>query len=194
VGGSGSGKSWLAERLQMRLAPHAARLSQDDFYLDRSHLPPRRRARVNFDHPHAIDWARLERALRALRAGRPVRIPVYDFASHCRRKRDRLFKPKPVVLVEGLWLLRRRQVRRLFDFSIFLDVPRRRRLERRLRRDVHERGRSRASVLEQFRRTVEPMHRKHVAPQARHADLVLRESCSPAQLATMAAGIRPARV
>jgi uridine kinase len=186
VGGSGSGKSWLAQQLERKLAPDAACLSLDDFYLDRSHLTPARRARLNFDHPLAIDWKRLSRALRALRGGRPARVPIYDFTTHCRGPQDRLLQPKPVLLVEGLWLLHRRELRRLFDFSIFLNVSSQRRFERRLRRDLSERRRHRASVQEQFTRMVEPMHRKYVAPQARWADLVLSKTCSIRQVTQIA--------
>jgi uridine kinase len=173
VGGSGAGKTWLAERLRVALGRQAARLSLDDFYRDRSHLPPARRARVNFDDPRAIDWAAVERVLRDLRVGRPASVPAYDFATHCRLPRARTLPTKPVVLMDGLWLLQRRQVRRLFALAIFIKCPARLRLGRRLARDVRERGRTRASVLRQFRETVEPMHRRFVAPQARWADVVL---------------------
>lgn len=189
VGGSGSGKSWLAERLQCELGPDAARLSQDDFYLDRSHLTAARRAHINFDHPRAIDWPRFQQTLRTLHLGRPARVPVYDFATHCRRT-EKLLRPTHIVLVDGLWLLRRSELRRLFDFAIFLNVSAARRLARRLKRDALERGRNPASVREQFRRAVEPMHRKYVRPQAGWADVVLTRTCNAAQVATIAARIR----
>src|SRR5215475_2894614 len=112
VGGSGAGKSWLAERLQRSFKASARRLSLDDFYLDRSHLPPARRASLNFDNPGAIDWDCFETALQKLASGKPARVPLYDFETHSRVPRNRIFKPKPILLVEGLWLLRRRSVRR----------------------------------------------------------------------------------
>jgi uridine kinase len=77
------------------------------------------------------------------------------------------------MLVDGLWLLRSPRIRKFFGFRIFLDVPMKLRLRRRLARDVKVRGRNRSSIREQFRRTVEPMHRKYVAPQLDHADIVL---------------------
>lgn len=189
VGGSGSGKSWLAERLQRELSPHSARLSQDDFYLDRSYLTLARRARLNFDHPRAIDWREFQQALGRLRLGHPATVPVYDFATHTRLA-ERLLRPTGVLLVDGLWLLRRRELRRMFDFAIFLNVSATRRLTRRLNRDISERGRTPASVREQFLHTVEPMHRKYVQPQARWADLVLGRNCSAIQVAGIAACIR----
>jgi uridine kinase len=173
VGGSGSGKSWLAAKLEQALAPHALRISLDDFYLDRSHVSPARRARLNFDHPRAVNWQELRQVLAKLLAGRSAVVPRYDFATHCRQPGPRLLRPKPILLLEGLWLLRRVSLRRHFALSIFLDCPGQTRLRRRLARDRSERGRSRAGVEEQFRGKVEPMHRRYVQPQARWADLVL---------------------
>jgi len=191
VGGSGAGKTWLAEHLRTVLGRRrTARLSLDDFYRDRSHVPPARRARVNFDDPRAIDWPALECVLRALRAGRPARVPVYDFATHCRLARMKTLLPKPVVLVDGLWLLRRRSVRQLFALTVFMACPGRLRLSRRLARDVRERGRTRASVLRQFREIVEPMHRRFVAPQARWADVVLDGRADPQAIQRLASRLQ----
>jgi uridine kinase len=173
VGGSGSGKSWLADKLQSALAPHAGRLSLDDFYRDRSHLSPEQRARINFDNPAAIDWPVFERVLNKCLRMKKTHVPRYDFRAHCRLPRTRVLIPKPIMLVEGLWLLRSPRIRKFFRFRIFLDSPMQLRLRRRLARDVTDRGRSPESVWNQFRKTVEPMHRKYVAPQLRRADIVL---------------------
>jgi uridine kinase len=190
VGGSGSGKSWLAQRLERALAPNAARLTQDDFYADRSHLSPARRARINFDHPRAIDWPALNRVLRRLAAGKTARVPAYDFTTHARLKASRLIPPKPIILLEGLWLLRRPDLRRMISLSIFLDCPAKRRLERRVSRDLQERGRTRASVLRQFQQMVEPMNERYVAPQARLADVVIRKTCGAEDVRRLAVAVR----
>ncbi|MDB6021819.1 MAG: uridine kinase [Pedosphaera sp.] len=174
VGGSGAGKSWLADQLQAILGKKAARLSLDDFYLDRSHLPPGRRARINYDHPRAIDWKCVEQVLRDCLAGRMTRVPRYDFATHSRRPDAQILPPKPVILMDGLWLLRRPALRRMFALTIFIDCPARTRLDRRLARDTESRGRSRASVRRQFAECVEPMHELYVSPQARWARVRLR--------------------
>ncbi|MBI2927581.1 MAG: uridine kinase [Verrucomicrobia bacterium] len=190
VGGSGAGKTWLAERLHELLGADVARLALDDFYRDRSHLTAAQRARINFDHPRAIDWAVFEKVLRAVNAGRAVRVPGYDFATHTRRARREFWKPKPIVLVEGLWLLRRASIRRLFDVRIFIDCPERVRRQRRLARDVKARGRSAASVRRQWRATVAPMHRKFVAPQVRWADVVIRGPLRDAEVRRLAQELR----
>jgi uridine kinase len=186
VGGSGSGKSWLAERLQVLLGKKAARLSLDDFYRDRSHLPMKRRCQINFDHPRSIDWSELERVLSGCNAGMPVAVPEYDFKLHIRSRMVAPWLPKPIVLVDGLWLLQRPAVRRLFWLSIFVDCPEPLRLRRRLKRDVAERGRSAELVEEQFRRTVAPMHERHVAPQARWADVIVRSPVKSIELQRLA--------
>jgi len=185
VGGSGSGKTWLAEKLALALSPHAARLSLDDFYRDRSHLSAACCARVNFDHPRAIDWPAVERALYDLLGNRATHVPCYDFATHSRLRRTRLLKPKPIILIDGLWLLHRPSLRRLFALSIFLDCPARTRLRRRLERDLQSRGRTRASILRQFHSMVEPMHKRYVASQSQHADIVLTRSCGDREIQTL---------
>ena len=165
VGGSGSGKSWLAERLQALLGRRARCVSLDDFYRDRSHLSPRRRATLNFDHPRAIDWESVETVLQKLAAGEPAKLPSYDFRTHCRRSRLKVLRPASVVLVDGLWLLRRPAIRRLFQCRVFIACPGKVRLRRRLNRDMALRARSEESVRRQFRSTVQPMHARFVEPQ-----------------------------
>lgn len=174
AGGSGSGKSWLAGRLVRELGDRAAAVSLDSFYRDRSHLPPRRRERVNYDHPRAIDWEQVERTLRRARAGRSFEVPVYSYAEHAVVGRPVKRGPAEFVIVEGLWVLRSRRLWPLIDLGIFVDAPARLRLERRIERDLAERGRSRASITRQFREQVEPMHRRFVEPQRRRADLILK--------------------
>ena len=178
VGGSGSGKSWLAGRLEKSLPGKAGRISLDDFYRDRSHLSPAQRIRINFDNPGAIDWAEFKKVLAALSKGRSVRSPAYDFTTHSRRSHWRIIKPKEVMLVEGLWLLRSPSLRAYFDLKIFLECCQSTRLRRRLARDLKTRGRTRASVRQQFRTTVQPMHQRFIESQKKWVDLVLPESFS----------------
>jgi uridine kinase len=175
TGGSGSGKTFLAERLQANFAAVATRLCLDDFYLDRSNLPLSRRARINFDHPRAIDWPMAEKVLRDCRRAAPIEVPKYDFKTHVRLGGSKSWLPTALVLWDGLWLLSRPSMRSLFDLTIYLDCPTQLRLERRLSRDVSERGRTTSSVREQFWRTVFPMHVRHVAPQAAWADIILQQ-------------------
>ncbi|MCB1126580.1 MAG: uridine kinase [Verrucomicrobiae bacterium] len=189
AGGSASGKTWLADRLAEVLNPPALRLALDDFYRDLSHLAPARRGRVNFDHPRAIDWSLLEEVLDELTRGRTVAAPGYDFATHCRRPDPRRLVPRSVVVVEGLWLLRRPTLRARFDLKVFLRCDAALRLERRLARDVRERGRSEESVRHQFETQVEPMHARFVESQAHRADVVLDAPVGEREVARLAARI-----
>ena len=190
AGGSGSGKTWLARRLQRALGTGAALVSLDDFYRDLSHLPPAQRRRVNFDSPAAIDWPTVQAFLKALQRSEPTVLPRYDFTTHTRLAPPRRWRPRRIILLEGLWPLRTVELRRLYGFSIFVACPEELRLERRLRRDQQERGRSRASVLRQFRDQVAPMHRRFVEPQARHADVVLRHPPTTVTVRELAEQIR----
>ena len=182
VGGSGAGKSWLTDRLQRVFGEKAGRLSLDEFYLDRSHLSLRHRARINYDHPRTIDWPRVGDFLQDCRAGRACSLPRYDYKTHTRATRSEIWQPKPLVLMEGLWLLLRPAIRRCFDLTIFIDCPARLRLHRRLTRDTALRGRSRVSIQRQFRKMVAPMHELFVAPQARWADIILQQPLRDAEV------------
>jgi len=190
VGGSGAGKTWLAKKLRAALEPDAAHFSLDDFYRDCSRIRPERRAKINFDHPRTIDWPAMEKVLADLRAGRGAKLPRYDFKTHCRVRLKHTLAHKPMVLVDGLWLLHRRSLRRLFGLKIFIDCPARTRRGRRVLRDLRSRGRTRASILEQLKKTVEPMHVKFVAPQQKWADIVLRHNFGARDIRKLARELR----
>ena len=200
VGGSGAGKTYLAHQLKKHLGKDALVLSLDSFYLDRSHLPAERRGKCNFDDPKAIDWDCLERTLKQLLNRKPARVPCYDFATHCRVALPLILsvgefqslQPKPIIIVDGLWLLRRPAIRQLFDHKIFIECHTRLRFERRMKRDVVERGRTEDSVCEQFIETVAPMHKKFVQAQVRWADVVLAGTFGEIEVKALATKIAKA--
>ena len=173
TGGSCAGKTWLADRLQSALSPNAARLALDDFYRDRSHLPLGRRAKINFDHPNAIDWERFEEVLSDFSSGRVTSVPRYDYVSHGRSPEESYLEPAPILIVEGLWLFRRPSLRSLFTLKIFLRSTKELCIERRVTRDTAERGRTVEQVRDQLQRYTIPMFEKFVAPQEKWADVVL---------------------
>jgi uridine kinase len=175
VGGSGAGKSWFVEQIARVLGDLSCHLTLDDFYRDRSHLPIGRRARLNYDIPHAIDWDDAARVLRDCREGLATRVPRYDFATYSRHPEPRWWQPRPIVFVDGLWLLRSAELRTLFDLRIFLDAPTPLRHERRIARDAAERGYSPKEIRARLDETVQPMHAKYVEPQKRWADLILSQ-------------------
>ena len=144
----------------------------DDYYKSLASLPMEERARVNFDHPDALDGDLIARHLLALRRGECVESPVYDFACHDRQAKTRRVSPAPVILVEGVLLFALPQLQPLMDYRVLVDAGEETRLQRRLRRDVQERGRTPESVQQQYRRTVQPMFRQYVEPEKRACSLL----------------------
>jgi len=175
-GGSGSGKTTVVQRVVDDLGSEQITVIQhDSYYRDRSAVPPEKRARLNYDHPDALDTSLLVTHLHELRAGRPVEIPVYDFTDHTRLTDTVRIEPRKVVIVEGMLILAEPALRDLMDIRVFVDADPDLRLIRRVERDVSERGRSIQSVLEQYLETVRPMHLEFVEPSRRWAHLVIPE-------------------
>jgi uridine kinase len=190
AGGSGSGKSTLARALAAALGPEqVALLCHDAYYRDRGPLPPEARAAVNYDVPEALDHPLFLEHLGALRAGRPVRPPTYCFVTHRRTGVAAPLLPRAVVVVEGILLLWEPAVRAALDLSIYVDAPEPVRLERRLARDVAERGRTLEAALAQFRTTVRDAHRDYVEPTRAMADLVLGNVAPVDRVAEIAAAV-----
>ena len=174
AGGSGSGKTSLAEGLVAALpAGRAVVVPADAYYRDLAHLPPAARARHNFDEPAALDEERLCADLGRLARGEAAARPVYDFATHTRRPELVALPARPLLLVEGILVLALPAVRPLLGLKVFVDASEPVRLARRIARDVGERGRTRASVQAQFARHTRPMHALHVEPSRAFADLVV---------------------
>ncbi len=182
AGSSGSGKSWLADRLARALGPDAQVLSLDRFYRDRSRLSPAARHRVNFDSPRAIDWPLFLRCLRHLQSGRSAELPHYDFATHTRRPETERFHPGRIVLIEGLWPWQPRGLRHAYAARIYRHTPDAICLARRTARDVRERGRTATFARSQWRTHTQPMALRHVLPQRRTADVELGPRLTPAEL------------
>ena len=165
VGGSGSGKTWLAAKLGEWLGEDAGHLCLDDFYRDLGHLPEADREEVNFDDPAAIDWESLREVLECLERGESARIPIYDFTTHTRKPDARSFGNVRLVVLDGLWLLHPAWLREKFALSVFVDCSEEERMRRRIERDVMTRGRTEESVHQQFVNHVQPMHAMFVEPQ-----------------------------
>lgn len=176
AGGTGSGKTTVARKILERVgAEHVAYIPHDAYYRDLSHLPLHERNKVNFDHPDSLETDLLVEHLKALRAGRPVDIPIYDFTMHSRTGQVRRVEAAPVILVEGILVLAEPALRDLCDVKIYVDTDADVRFIRRLMRDIEERGRSVQSVCEQYLSTVKPMHIEFVEPSKRYADVIIPE-------------------
>lgn len=173
AGGSGSGKSTLVARLAERFREVGVCIvRQDDYYRDRSDLTLEERAALNYDHPDAVESGLLVEHVRLLKSGRRVSCPRYDFATRS-RVGERPLKPGRLTIVEGILVLCWPTLRDLMDVRVFVDAPASLRLERRINRDVRERGRTEESVRRQFSETVQPMHEEFVEPGRQYAGWVI---------------------
>lgn len=181
-GGSASGKTEIARAAARALAPLACLvLSEDDYYGDHGAAPDFEPAQFNFDHPDARDHALLAKHLAALKTGRVVKAPVYDFAIHRRRSDTRSVQPADIVFVEGIHLFCTPALRDLFDLRVYVDAPDDIRLARRLLRDVNERGRTAQSVVGQYLGTVRPMHHAWTHPNKTCAHIVIHNDAAAAR-------------
>ena len=176
AGGSGSGKTTVAQAILQRVGPERISFLQHDaYYKDLSGLPPIQRAEVNFDHPNSLENELLVQHIHQLRDGRAAEVPIYDFSIHARTKRTFSVQPRSVVLVEGILIFAETALRELFDVKIFVDTDADLRFIRRLQRDISERGRTVESVIKQYLTTVRPMHLEFVEPSKRYADVIIPE-------------------
>lgn len=175
AGGSCSGKTTLARHLQRRLgADNCLLVRQDDYYhdistRDASHGLP------NFDIPEALDFDLLADDLRRMKRGEAVALPNYDFTTHQRRRPASPVKPRPYIIVEGMLVLHAPQLQSVIDRTLYMRCDSARRLKRRIKRDVADRGRTQACVIKQFNEDVEPAHQTFVAPSDIHADTIIEQ-------------------
>jgi uridine kinase len=176
AGGSGSGKTTVAQEILNRVgADRIAYLQHDSYYKDRAGLPPAQRAKVNFDHPHSLETELLIQHIVALRQRQPIQVPIYDFSTDRRTDRTQTVEPRGVILVEGILIYVEPELRNLFDIKLFVDTDADVRFIRRLQRDIAERGRTTESVIRQYQTTVRPMHLEFVEPSKRYADVIIPE-------------------
>ncbi len=175
-GGTGSGKTTIADRVMRALsAENVLLLQQDHYYKDLSHLSPEERSQRNFDHPDSIDTQLMAEHVRRLREGRAIERPVYDFTQHLRLRQTVRLEPRAAIILEGILIFENVVLRDLMDIKIFVDTDADLRFIRRLRRDLSERGRTLESVVDQYLATVRPMHLEFIEPSKRHADLIIPE-------------------
>jgi uridine kinase len=175
-GGTGSGKTTIANRiLQSVSADEVVFIQQDLYYRNLKDMPLDYRNAANFDHPDAIDNDLLANHLKKLNAGEPVELPIYDFRTHNRLPDTTPIEAKPIVIVEGILIFAEPRLLEQMDIKVFVDTPDDIRFIRRLKRDIAERGRTLDSVIEQYINTVRPMHNQFVEPSKRYADVIIPE-------------------
>src|SRR5689334_8629326 len=171
-GGTGSGKTTIARAIVDAVgAERVVLVEQDSYYRNLADMPLDERHQANFDHPDSIDSNMLVDHLMRLKQGAAVEMPLYDFVTHTRSDQIETIEPRPVVIVEGILIFSEPRVLSLLDVRIFVDTPSDVRLMRRLERDITERGRTFERTLDQYRRTIRPMHFEFVEPSKRYADI-----------------------
>ncbi|MFO0555931.1 MAG: uridine kinase [Polyangiaceae bacterium] len=176
AGGSGSGKTTVSNRVRAALPEgQAVTVEHDSYYRDRPDLTYEERCQLNYDHPDSLETELLVEHLAALRAGRVVHAPIYDFKTHRRAHETRRLEPTNVVIVEGILVFADEMLRKALDLRVYVDTDADIRAFRRIRRDIEHRGRTFDAIREQYYKTVRPMHLQFVEPSKRYAHIILPE-------------------
>ncbi|ATZ20837.1 uridine kinase [Mesoplasma coleopterae] len=175
AGGTASGKTTVADRIANEIlkGKSVAHISMDNYYKDFGELTLEERRKINFDHPNSVDSELLLNDLQALKDYQPIKVPVYDFKTSSRTKETITVKPSDVVILDGIFALAIKEIRKLGDIKIFIKTANDLRFIRRLQRDVNERGRTLESVIDQYLNEVKPMHDAFIGPSIEYADLII---------------------
>lgn len=174
AGGSGSGKTTVVRKIVEALGDdQVSVLEHDRYYRDHPELRLEERAALNYDHPASLETDLMVRHVEALREGRTVEVPIYDFARHARVSATSPVPARTAIIVEGILIFSDAALRNLMDVKVFVDADDDTRFIRRLQRDVAERGRTVDSVIDQYMGTVKPMHLEFVEPTKRYADVIV---------------------
>ncbi|MEN9443379.1 MAG: hypothetical protein RIS47_269 [Bacteroidota bacterium] len=174
AGGTGSGKTTVVRKIIEGIAPgQVALLSQDSYYRDNRHIPLEDRKKINFDHPHPLEFELLQEHIRMLRRGETVPEPIYSYLTCTRASESNPIEAKQVLIVEGILVLTQPDLRDLFDIKVFVDADADDRLMRVVQRDLIERGRSVQEVLARYTDTVKPMHNQFIEPSKAFADVIV---------------------
>ena len=174
AGASGSGKTTFAKNLVNALPENETLLiTQDAYYKDLGHLLLKERASHNFDHPDSLDFELLKNHLIELIKGNTILKPIYDFNTHRRLPSSKRIQPKKIIIIEGTLVLSQVMLLELYHLTIYVDLDQKTCLNRRIERDIAERGRTKENVLEQYKQTVKPMFEEFILPSKNNADLMI---------------------
>lgn len=171
-GGSASGKTLLTKYIKSRLDDCISIINVDNFYKNNTDLTFEQRSKLNYDDPHAIDDDLLYQKAKEILQGHDIDIPTYDFAIHLRGKNTQHINVCPYVMIDGIFALYYPKLLELADLKIFVEADENIRLNRRISRDIIERGRTKDGVIAQFNATVAPMHNLFIEPTKENADII----------------------
>lgn len=173
AGGSGSGKTTFAKRLEERFPDQIAMVSCDNYYLARQDMPLEERKLQNYDSPEAFEFDLMIGQIQALKEGKDILCPVYDFTLHTRSPEVVSIQAKPVIIIDGILIFSEPRLRELMDMRIYVETDADERILRRVRRDMRERGRDLDGIIAQYLATVKPMHNTYVEPTKAYADIII---------------------
>lgn len=173
TGGTASGKTTFVSLLKEKCKDLSVNfISQDDYYANNSHLSIKERELINFDHPNSLDFKLLRKHIDFLREGKAIEKPTYDFTTHNRTLETKTLLPTKVLIIEGILVLSHSLIKDIYNKSIYIEAPEGVRKQRRIVRDVMDRGRTKKSVIEQFENHISPMHNQFIKPLKNNADFV----------------------
>lgn len=177
TGGTGSGKTTIINEVNKLFdSSDICLLSSDSYYKNNANLDFSQRDKLNYDTPEAIDFNLLNKHIDLLKQGININVPNYCFTTHLRLENSTVLEPKKILIIEGILILTDKNLRDSIDYSVFLDCPRDVRFQRRLERDIKERGRNYNDVVNLFETRLDYMHSKFVEPYKSKCDLILNTS------------------
>lgn len=176
AGGTGSGKTTLADKLVENFGDdEVCIIRHDNYYKRHDELTYEERTHLNYDHPNAFDTPLLLEHIDQLKSGKPIQVPVYDYTIHNRSDEFITVNPAPVIVLEGILIFAEQELCNQMDIKVFVDTDADVRILRRILRDVKERGRALDNIVDQYLTTVKPIHEQFVEPSKRRADIIIPE-------------------
>ena len=173
AGGTASGKTTLAHKIEEKFKSDVIILSHDFYYKSFTNVTRAEREKMNYDCPEAYETDLLVRDIKALMAGQTIERPIYSYVERLREKETVTVKPKPIIIVEGLLVLENQELSNLMDIKIFVDTDADLRLIRLLERDTKERGLDVEYIIAKYKSTLKPMHEKYIEPCKEKADIII---------------------
>ena len=192
-GGSASGKTTICNGLAEYFEGDIQIISQDSYYIDRSHFTEDEIKGTNFDHPESIDIKQFYLDILTLMNSKEVWVPQYCFKTHSVLDTKTRIEKKKINIIEGLYTLQTEELRNLFNMKVYIHADDDIRIIRRIKRDVVHRGRDLASILDQYISSVKPMNDQYVVMQKQYADSIIdttNESDSASSISTLISAIK----
>lgn len=174
TGGSASGKTTFLKKLISNFSQdELTYISQDNYYKDRSEQQTDENGVVNFDLPGCIDGDEFARDITALRSGTDIQKKEYTFNNPNTTPKELVFKPAPIILVEGIFVFHYPEIYKQLDLRIFVDAKEHVKLQRRIIRDKMERGYDLDDVMYRYTNHVAPTYEKYIEPYKHESDFVI---------------------